>query len=265
MTRLPAAAVSVCLVAVVAVAQQPSTVSAEAVEYVRAKPDFAKLYLKVETRNTDLKAAAEEHDEAVKKAVEAIGKLKLKGVKVTPLASQVAKTETDVRAAFAPGQPREPRTLVQYLNTGPLLVTVSDAAPDGLEATVLKLQREAAQLGLGGDLSVRGALSSLSTGIERGTAPQVVYGRRDGWDELLAPAIEKATKRAVKKAELLAASAGLKPGEVLSVSDGSVAVPAATNRTARFDDQTEADEQTTYTDGELVRKVRVRVVLAAGR
>jgi uncharacterized protein YggE len=264
MTRVSAAVASVLFAPLVVAQPVTGTVSAEAVEYVRAKPDFAKVYLKVETRNSDAKTSADEHEEAVKRAVEVIDRLKLKGVKVAAQNQQAARTETDQRLAAGFGQPREPRTLTQYLNSRTLLVTVADANPEHLEAAVAKVQQEAVRLGLSGDVTLRATLSA-ATGVERGSAPQVVYGRADGWDELAAPAVEKATKRAVKKAELLAVSAGLKPGEVVSVSDVGGTTPATTRPGFRAEEAADTEEQTTYVDGELVRKVRVRVVLTAGK
>lgn len=265
MTR-PTALVVSAVFSTFAIAQPPapSTISAEAIEYVRAKPDYAKIYVKVETRNQDAKTSATEHEEAVKKATEVFNKLNLKNMKLVTLNPQSARTESDVRPVFAPGEPRVPRTLTQYLNSRTLLITISDANPDQLELAVQKVQQEALQHGLGGDMSLR-STASLSTGIERGSAPQVTFGKRDGWDDLTAPAVAKATKRAMRKAELLAQSAGLKPGDVIAVSDDAITVPAPSSRLVRLDDQSEADEQTTYVDGELVRKVRVRVVISASK
>lgn len=217
MPRFSAVVVVALFAASAAVAQQP-TVTAEATELVRVKPDSARVYLTVETRHANADTSADNHADAVKRAVDDLKGLRLKGVTVTPQQSLSARIDaTDPRFA--------------YVNARTLLVTVADSNPEQLAETVTKVQQEATKLGLSG-------------------TPQVVFEKKDGWDELLAPAIGKATKRAVQKAELLATSAGLKPGTILAVSDGSEA-PTAT------------DEAVAYTDGELVRKVRVKVVIAA--
>ncbi|MEO2091512.1 MAG: SIMPL domain-containing protein [Gemmataceae bacterium] len=163
---------------------------------------------------------ADDHADAVKRAVDDLKGLRLKGVTVTPQQSLSARL--DGNAAGLPAV---------YVNASTLLVRVADGSPDQLAETVMKVQQEGAKLRLGG-------------------TPQVVFEKKDGWDEAVAPAVTKATQRAVQKAELLAKSAGLKPGTILAVSDGSEA-PTAT------------DDAVAYTDGELVRKVRVKVVIAA--
>lgn len=218
MPRFSAVVVFALFAASAAVAQQP-TVTAEATELVRVKPDSARVYLTVETRHANADTSADDHADAVKRAVDDLKGLRLKGVTVTPQQSLSARVEP------APGHGGG------YLNARGLLVSVADANPDQLAETVMKVQQEAVKLGLG-------------------LNPQVAFEKKDGWDEALAPAIGKATKRAVQKAELLATSAGLKPGTILAVSDGSEA-PTAT------------DDAVAYTDGELVRKVRVKVVIAA--
>lgn len=217
MPRLSAVVV-VVVSAAAAVAQQP-TVTADATELVRVKPDAARVYLTVETRHANADTSADDHADAVKRAVDDLKGLRLKGVTVTPQQSLSARVDP------TPGRG------VLYVNARPLLVSVADSNPEQLAETVTKVQQEAAKLGL-----------SLTS--------QVVFEKKDGWDEAAAPAVAKATKRAVQKAELLATSAGLKPGTILAVSDGSEAPTAA-------------DDAVAYTDGELVRKVRVKVVIAA--
>ncbi len=212
------AVVVFALLTAAAVAQQP-TVTAEATELVRVKPDSARVYLTVETRHANADTSADDHADAVKRAVDDLKGLRLKGVTVTPQQSLSARMD-------ATG----PRSAV-YVNASTLRIAIADVSPEQLAETVTKVQQEAGKLGLGG-------------------APQVAFEKKDGWDDVLAPAIGKATKRAVQKAELLATSAGLKPGVILAVSDGSEA-PTAT------------DDAVAYTDGELVRKVRVKVVIAA--
>jgi uncharacterized protein YggE len=235
-------------------ADPPSTVSAEAVEYVRAKPDFAKIYLKVDTKRGDAATSADDHATEVKAAVAALDGLKVKGLKVVPGDGQTVRLDSDARAAGL-GAPRN--VITSYLNSRTLVATVTSADASELGTAVDKVQQEAVKLGLSGDSPVR-ALNSFSL-TERGTAPTVLYGRKDGWDDITSQAVEKATKRALKKAELLASSAGLKPGAVISVDDGSVAGGAYSRGTARASDE----EQAVYQDGELVLKVRVRVVIAA--
>lgn len=218
MPRLSAVVVVALFAASAAVAQQP-TVTAEATELVRVKPDSARVYLTVETRHANADTSADDHADAVKRAVDDLKGLRLKGVTVTPQQSLSARVDG-----------AGPRSAV-YVNASTLRIAVADLSPEQLTETVTKVQQEAGKLGLGG-------------------TPQVAFEKKDGWDEAVAPAVAKATRRAVQKAELLATSAGLKPGTVLAVSDGSEA-PTAT------------DDAVAYTDGELVRKVRVKVVIAA--
>lgn len=170
------AVVAFALFASAAVAQQP-TVTAEATELVRVKPDSARVYLTVETRHANADTSADDHADAVKRAVDDLKGLRLKGVTVTPQQSLSARVDG-----------AGPRSAV-YVNASTLRIAVADLSPEQLTETVTKVQQEAGKLGLGG-------------------TPQVAFEKKDGWDEAVAPAIAKATRRAVQKAELLATAPG---------------------------------------------------------
>jgi uncharacterized protein YggE len=98
-----------------------------------------------------------------------------------------------------------------------------------------------------------------------------VYSRADaGWEEETAAALAKATKKATRRAEAMAAGAGLKLGELLSLGSPEEAPPPPpAGTTYTFPSEASEPSQPTpretedaYVNGELVRRVRVRVVYA---
>lgn len=259
--RVLASALLLAALPVAAIAQSPTppahgTVTAEATEVVRAKPDRARLSYTVTFRNGEATAATDENEAMTKEFVESIDKLKLKGVKAVGGALRVDKVETQalngINQQFIP----------QYNAARQVVVTVADADPAALLATVDKVQQAAAKLGISGE---PGNSSYNGRAYERVAAGKVTYSREDGWDELSTAALTKATKRATQRAEAMAAGAGLKLGEVVSIGepDGPQSVTTynyAGSGTSGVSQAADALE--VYVDGELVRKIRVRVVYA---
>jgi uncharacterized protein YggE len=246
-------------------AADKNTVTAEAVEVIRARPDQAKLYFTVLVKNPDAVTATDESGEQTKQFVDAIDKLKLKGVKAAGLSQRLNRVETQNRnVANAPFVP-------EFHAARSVVVTVTDPDPDKLPGLVEKVQQEAAKQGVGGDGPGNATYNGFN--YERNSPVRVTYSRRDGWDEETVGALGKATKKALARAEAMAAGAGLKLGEVLSIGEPATTIGSQTiynyaNYSSGVGNtSTAADAQDEFTDGELVRKVRVRVVVAvsAGR
>lgn len=257
--RVPATALLLAALPLAAVAQSPTTpapgtVTAEATEVVRARPDRARLSYTVSYRNGEATAATDENEAMTKEFVETIDKLKLKGVKAVGGAVRVDKVETQalngINQQFVP----------QYNAVRSVVVTVADADTAALLAAVDKVQVAAAKLGVGGEM---GNSSYNGRAYERVGSVKVTYSREDGWDDLSAAALTKATRRARERAEAMAAGAGLKLGEVVSIGepDGPQSVTTYNYAGSGTSGVSQAaDAQEVYVDGELVRKIRVRVV-----
>lgn len=255
--RVPVAALLFAALPAAVVAQTtpaPGTVTAEATEVVRAKPDRAKLSYTVTFRNGEAAAATDENEALTKEFTDAIDKLKLKGVKAVGGAVRVDKVETQ------PLNGVNPQFVPQYSAARTVVVTVADADPVALLAAVDKVQQAAGKLGVSGEM---GNSSYNGRAYERVATVKVTYSREDGWDDLSAAALTKATKRAMQRAEAMAAGAGLKLGEAVSIGepDGPQSVTTYNYAGSGGSTQT-ADSQDVYVDGELVRKIRVRVVYA---
>lgn len=238
-----------------------ATVTAEAVEVVRAKPDLAKLYFALVIKNGDAATASDENTEQTKLLTAAIAKLRLDGVTVIDQPQRVSRVETQNRAA-----PGNMPFIPEFHAVRPIVVTVSHADPDKLQAAVERVQYEAAQLGVSGET---GNATYNGMSYERNAPVRLVYERRAGWEDDTTEALARATKQAVQRARAMAEGAGLKAGEVLSVSEVPPTGPQtvynyAGNPAASAAGHT-ADARDEFTDGELVRRVRVRVVLAVGR
>jgi uncharacterized protein YggE len=248
----------------VAAAQTPAkpTVSAEATEVLRAKPDTARLVFTVASRNADADTASADTDTLVTQFTDALTKLKLTGVKATPDPLRVDRVElTNNRGIAGPG-------VGEFNAVRAVVVTATDADPAKLSALVEKVQKEAAKQNVGGEM---GPASYNGFQYEKNGGVKVAYTRaEDGWEEATNAAAAKATQRAMKKAEALAAGAGLKLGELVSVGEvpadaPRAAIPVVGSGTAVFgggsaNPGVTADTLDALVDGELVRKVRVRVV-----
>jgi uncharacterized protein YggE len=257
--RVPFSALLLAALPLAAAAQTPTTpapgtVTAEATEIVRAKPDRARLAYTVTYRSGEATAATDENEAMTKEFVESVDKLKLKGVKAAGGALRVDKVETQaingINQQFIP----------QFNAARQVVVTVADPNPDTLLATVDKVQQAAAKLGISGEV---GNASYNGRAYERVAAGKVTYSREDGWDDLSAAALTKATKRARERAEAMAAGAGLKLGEVVSIAepDGPQSVTTYNYSGSGSSGVSQAaDAQEVYVDGELIRKIRVRVV-----
>jgi len=238
------------------VAVPPGNIAVEAQEVVRQKPDTVKLYMKVEVKNSEAAQASDEASDEVKKMADGLTKLKLAGVTVSTPQQRVVRSEVmPNRGGAAPG-------MVEYRVIRPVQVVVSDADPVKFATTVEKVQLEAFKLGLISDMASDNYTYNSSTGQQEKNSPiRAVYSRKGGWEELTGPALEKATKKARAKAEALAAGAGVKLGDVLSVSE----VPTYPNSPGyNYGSGVAAtgEPEDEFVDGELARKVRVRVVYA---
>ena len=255
----------VLLFATTAGAQTPAaidkgTVTAEAVEVVRVKPDLAKLYFTVIVKNGDATIATDENTEQSKAFAEGIHKLDLAGVKVASQPLRVNRVETQNRLGGGNNIPFIP----EYHAVRTVLVTVSSKDADKMRVNLEKVQQEAAKQGVSGET---GNASYNGMAYERNAPVRLVYARQDGWDDDTVVALGKATKRAIQRAEAMATGAGLKMGEVLSVSEPTTIGPQTVyNYAGTYVSSAQtADPQDEYLDGELVRKVRVRVVVAVSK
>lgn len=259
------AALALLLAPVVAPAQTspaPGTVTADATETVRMKPDQARVVLTARVRSPDAATAADEAAEQTKKFAEAVDKLKLKGVKVSTAPLQTAKGAEDnsggVRV-IGPGGVGGAVPPKEVQATREVVVTVTDADFAALSEAVEKVQREAFAAGLSGAKANTGYSPFGATDGER---IRVTYHRKDGADDATTAALGKATKRATVRAEAIASGLGMKLGAVVSAGEVEAVEPAspASSRISIYGgDSTEATKDD-LVDGELVRTVRVRVV-----
>jgi uncharacterized protein YggE len=255
LASLPAAAVAQTPVVV---ATPPNNITVEAQEVVRQKPDAVKLYMKVEVRNAEASQAADEAADEAKKMADGLNKLKLTGVTVNTPQQRVVRTEVIPNRGGGGNVPG----VVEYRVIRPVQVVVAESDPDKFTAAVEKVQVEAFKLGLVPDLASDN-LTYNPGGQEKNSPIRAVYSRKGGWEELTGPALERATKKARTKAEALAAGAGVKLGDVLSVSE----VPTYPNSPGYNPYggsglAASGEPEDEYADGELSRKVRVRVVFA---
>jgi len=259
-TRLAALAL---LIAPVALAQtpQPGTVTADATEVVRVKPDQARIVLSARIRSPDASTASDETAEQTKKFTEAVDKLKLKGVKVSAAPLQTAKGAEDnsggVRV-IGPGGAGGAIAPKEVQATREVTVIVSDGDFAALADAVEKVQREAYAAGLSG---AKGATGYNPFGNTDGERIKVTYHRKDGSDEATAAALSKATKKATARAEAIASGLGMKLGGVVSAGEVDPPAEAASSATKIvYGSDTTESTKDDLVDGELVRTVRVRVV-----
>ncbi len=239
----------------------PGTVTAEATEVVRVKPDQAKVYVTAASRNPDATTASDEVSELAKKFTDGVTRLKVKGLKATPDPVKVAKLTDDrmaLRGGF-PGGPGAPPAETQASQQ--VVITITDADPKALVEAVEKVQREAIKEGLTG-AAAEGNLSTRYTS----DMVKVAYLKQDGLDDLLAAALGKATKKATARAEAIATGLGLKLGAVVSAEElpagTDVASALVSSPLMRTTTAAAVSPSAELVEGELVRTVRVRVVYA---
>lgn len=254
------------LLAPLAFAQTPpeakSTVTADATETVRVKPDQVRIVVAARVKNPDAVTAADEAAEQAKKFAETVKGLKLKSAKVSVSPLQAAKVGDDnnggVRVVGPGGVGGGPAAPKDVQATREVVVTVTDADFAALSEAVEKVQKEAYTAGLGG-AKVNTGYNPFGTGDS--DRIKVTYHRQDGADALTTEALGKATKKATARAEAIAGGLGMKLGPI--VSAGEVEPPADTvsnaTRIIYGSDNSEVTKDDLI-DGELVRTVRVRVV-----
>jgi len=238
-----------------ALAQAPApvnTISADATDTLRVAPDVARITLIVVTKDPVAETATDENEKLAKDLVDNIAKLKINGIKVTSQVLKIAKVETSDNVAAVPGA--NPVTKSDYRAARAVTISVKDANPEQLQATVAKIQKEAAKMGVAGDSN-----QSIYNGFgnERQNAVKVTYGLQDGWDDRSKEVLAKLTKRALDRAKLLAEGAGLKVVGVVSIDEPREPTTPSTLLNI-YGNQESNDE---LTDGELVLKVRIRVTV----
>jgi hypothetical protein len=234
-----------------------STVTAEATEVVRVKPDQAKVYVTAASRNADPATATDEATEQAKRFADVVARQKAKGLKAVADPVKVAKLTDERSVVIRGGAAAAPPTEVQASQQ--LVITITDPDVKALVEAVEKVQREAIKEGLTGAMP-EGMLSSrYTTDMVR-----VAYLKQEGMDDLLTAALTKATKKATARAEAIAAGLGVKLGAVVAAEEAG---GAAADAPITFSSPSSVRGATVpataeLVEGELVRTVRVRVVYA---
>lgn len=260
-------------VAPLGLAQSPMTITAEGVVSVSIKPDQAKIYLNVESKAGDATGAVEVGNLARKELVAAIEKLGVKGASLTALPQKITKDRANPNqfgvAVGGPGGAPPAPPAETYSTTQLVICTVAQADPFKLVEAVEKVTRAAASQGITGDKAQAdsGVLNPFMGSTKTGA--RVVFSSQSGWDDPIAAGLSKATQKALANAKAIAAGAGLKVEGVLSVDEicenaPAVNAPAEANPYARLfglGGSTPGEDE--YADGELTRKVRVRLRVAA--
>lgn len=241
----------------------PGTVTAEATEVVRVKPDQAKVYVTAASRNADPSAATDEAGELAKKFADGVTRLKVKGLKAAADPVKVAKLVDErsvvLRGGGGFGGPGGAAAM-EVQASQQLVITITDADPKALVEAVEKVQREAIKEGLTG-AAAEGSLSTRYTS----DMVKVAYLKQDGIDDLLAAALGKATKKASARADAIAGGLGLKLGAVVSAEElpsGGDPASALVTTSALSRGTSAVSPSAELVEGELVRTVRVRVVYA---
>lgn len=232
----------------------PGTVTAEATEVVRVKPDQAKVYVTATSRNADASTASDEAADLAKRFTQELQRMQVKGLKATADAVKVVKM-TDDRVILRGGAvpPSEMQASQQ------VVVTLTDADPKALTEAVEKVQREAIKEGLTGAAADS---APLSTRYATDTV-RVAYTLNSGMEDLLTAALTKATKKATARAEAIAAGLGKKLDAVVSADElPAGADPSAVLTASSLTRGTTVNPSAELVEGELVRTVRVRVVYA---
>lgn len=263
--RVVGAFVAVALVGSAGVAQaaEPITLTAEAVEVVKLKPDVAKIYLSVESKDGSAEEAAKANADARKKLVDAVEKAGSKGLKTAALQQKITKDRDNSNRVFravGPGGPvMQPPPAESYTVNQPMMITVTETDPEKLLGAVEKVLQAAAAVGVTGDQ--RGSTDyGYSPYGETRLGGRVVYEVKGGWDAPVSDALAKATARAVKNAEALAKGAGLKVLRVQAVEDVSEGPVGQPDAGVRYYPGNEEP----VSDGiELTRRVKVRVKVTA--
>jgi uncharacterized protein YggE len=260
-------------VAPVGSAQTPITVTAEAVVSVSIKPDQAKIYLNVDSKAGDASSAVEVATAARKELVAAIEKLGVKGASLTTLPQKITKDRANpanfgiVAPGGAPAQPPAESYSISQM----VICTVSEADPISLGAAVEKITHLAAGQGITGDKAQADTNVYNPFGGSTKNGARVAYSSKSGWDDALTAGLIKATDKALKNAKVMAKAAELKLEGVISVEEVPEPAPAHNEsananpyvRLLGIGGGSAAEEE--YADGELTRKVRVRVKVAVVR
>lgn len=264
MTRL--AALALLFAPVVALAQSPpGTVTADATETVRVKPDQARVVFYARVKNPEANQATDDTGEIVRKFGEAVDKLKLKGAKVAVAPLQTSRVGEENNGVIVRGGPGGGGPLPQkdVQASREVVVTVTDADFTALSETLERLQKEAYSAGLGG-AKVNSGYNPFGGGESEKV--KVTYHRKDGIDEQTTAALAKATKKATARAEAIATGLGLKLGAVVSAEElpagGDPTSTLLSTSLSRSTGSTAISPSAELVEGELVRTVRVRVVYA---
>jgi uncharacterized protein YggE len=237
-------------------AQTPSTVTTEAVATVRVKPDHAKIYLNLDAKAGEANGSVENSLAARKELIAAIDKLGLKNAKAIIQPQRISK-DREVSELF-PNAPVK-QIIETYETNQQVIYTVTDHDPAKLTDAIEKIAKAAANLGVSGDsgryiddnIRMRRMILGGTGGL------RIVYESKTGWDDAMLAGMTQATEKAVRQANALARGAGLKVIDVLKIEDITEGEPMTGQRR----DNSEED----MVDGELVRKVRVRVKVSLGK
>lgn len=248
-------------VAGVAGAAEPITLTAEAVEVVKLKPDVAKIYLNVESKDASAEEAAKANADARKRLVDAVEKAGAKGLKAVALQQKITKDRDNSNRVFravGPGGPIvQPPPAESYTVNQPMTFIVTEADPEKLLGAVEKVLQAAASVGVTGESNNNDY--RYSPYGETRSGGRVVYEVKGGWDAAVSDALAKATVRAVLNARSLAKGAGLNVLRVQAVEDVSDG-PVNSEPGVRY--YPGGDEP--VSDGiELTRRVKVRVKVTA--
>jgi hypothetical protein len=161
-----------------------------------------------------------------------------------------------------------------FSSISPVIITISESEPGKLIELVEKVCLTSANLGITSDKGVLDSSSTFSSIYsETKYGARVVYSVKEGWEDVSAAALKKATARALKNATALAEAANLKVGEVIALEDlsdgsqsesGSGSVdPRSVSPSLRSLISNNSEEE--LSEGDLVRKVRVRVKVAVSK
>jgi hypothetical protein len=128
---------------------------------------------------------------------------------------------------------------------------------------VEKITQTAAAQGITGDKpqADSSGLNPFLGGTRNGA--RVVYSSKSGWETPLAAGLSSATEKALASAKAIARGAGLRIENVVSIEEIAEAphasAPAAASPYASLFGLSSSPAEDDYADGELVRKVRVKV------
>jgi|GEM_PF-4023930 len=263
-------AVSACaFLSTQAFAQAPITVMAEGVATVSVKPDHAKIYLNVETKAGEAAASAEANHAAKKELIAAIEKLGLKGTTWASLPQKITKDRPNNAAfgvvAVGPGGAPPQAPPESYSTTQMVIYSANDADAYKLGEMVEKITQAAAAQGITGDKAQAdsGAFNPFMGSTKNGA--RVVYSSKSGWDSPFSKGLAVATEKAMANAAAIARGAGLRVDAVVEIEElpdtNPAALAASNSPYASLFGLSGANDE--YAEGELTRKVRVRVKVTA--